>query len=165
LELSEKTNGFTGIRSILVPIGGGGLLAGIGASMQNLSKKPRLIGVQSEASAFMHSLFYTGSQSGVEECDSLADGLSGTVDPNSITIPLVKHFADEIVLVSEKQIIEAIRYCWEKHHQQIEGSAAVVLASVMSKKVDDFPVIIVISGGNIQSTKHQSIIQGLGNLP
>ena len=161
IELFSQSDGFKGIESIIVPVGGGGLLAGIGASMQPLASKPRLVGVQSEASPYMHSVFYTGTQDGITEVESLADGLSGEVDHQSITIPLVDTYADEIVLVSEYDIKRAIAYAWEKHDQLIEGSAAVGLAAVLSGKVSALPAIVVITGGNIQPETHRQIISAL----
>jgi len=162
LELQRQTEGFKGIQSIIVPVGGGGLLAGIGLSLERVENKPRLIGAQSDALPFMHSLFYTGTQSGVCERESLADGLAGEVDHQSITIPLVDYYADEIVLVTEKELRDAIRYTWEKHHQIIEGSAAVSVAAVLAKKVSAPPAIVIVTGGNIQPELHKSIIQGPG---
>jgi threonine dehydratase len=162
LELHRQSDGFNGIHSIVVPVGGGGLLAGIGLSIESLKVKPRLIGAQSDALPFMHSLFYTGTQSGVIESESLADGLAGEVDHQSITIPLVDYYADEIVLVTEKELRDAIIYTWEKHHQIIEGSAAVSVAAILAKKVSALPAIVIVTGGNIQPTVHQSIIQESG---
>jgi threonine dehydratase len=162
LELQRQSDGLKGIQSIVVPVGGGGLLAGIGGSLESLTVKPRLIGAQSETSPYMHSLFNTGTQDGVIERDSLADGLAGEVDHQSITIPLVDYYADEIVLVTENEIRDAIIYVWKTHHQIIEGSAAVSVAAVLAKKVSTLPAIIIVTGGNIQPALHKSIIQGTG---
>ncbi|OGO75732.1 MAG: hypothetical protein A3K45_02415, partial [Chloroflexi bacterium RIFOXYC12_FULL_59_14] len=88
----------------LVPVSGGGLIAGIGAALARLSPRPRLVGVQPEAAPFMHALFYRGSQDGIPDLPSLADGLTGAVESDSVTIPMVKQLVDEIVLVSEEDI-------------------------------------------------------------
>ena len=160
LELNAQTNHFENIASIVVPVGGGGLLSGIGVSLEISELKPRLIGAQSVASSYMHSIFYTGTQDGVIEQESLADGLAGEVDHQSITIPLVDKYADEIMLVTETEIVEAIHYAWQKHNQVIEGSAAVGLAAVLAGKIMDLPAIIIITGGNIQPEVHRSIVIG-----
>jgi threonine dehydratase len=115
--------------------------------------------VQSEASAFMHGLFTHGSQSGVEDLPSLADGLSGPVEDGSVTIPLVRDFVDEIILVREAEISRAIKYTWQRYKERIEGSAAVGLAAVLSGKIDIHPALIVITGGNIQPELHQQLCQ------
>ena len=159
LELAGQTNQFEKIKSIVVPVGGGGLLSGIGISLEKLAEIPRLIGAQSEASSYMYSIYYKGTQANVIETDSLADGLSGEVDHQSVTIPPVDKYADEIVLVSEKDIEDAIRYAWEKHHQVIEGSGAVSLAVILKKKPIELPAVVIITGGNIQPEIHRAIIE------
>jgi threonine dehydratase len=160
LEIMDQIEVFESIQSIVVPIGGGGLLSGIGISLDPFNRKPKLIGAQSKASPFMHSVFYSGTQKGVTETDSLADGLSGEVDHQSITIPLVDKYADEIVLVSEKSIKKAIVYAWENHHQVIEGSAATALAAILEGKVIEFPAVAIMTGGNIQPSVFDAIIGG-----
>jgi threonine dehydratase len=159
LELFEQTNKYENIKSLVVPIGGGGLISGIGASLQLLRERPRLIGVQSIASPYFYSLFHKGSQNGVKEVESLADGLAGMVDESSITIPLVKSCVDDLILVTEVDIESAIFFAWNKYHQIIEGSAAVGLAACLTHQVEDFPVVIVVSGGNIQPETHRMIVK------
>jgi len=158
LEIIENLKAFDTVKSIVVPVGGGGLLSGIGISLDTVNGRPKLIGAQSKASPYMHSIFYSGTQKGVTETDSLADGLSGEVDHQSITIPLVDKYADEIVLVSEKSIKKAIIYAWEKHHQIIEGSAATALAAILEKRVTELPAIAIMTGGNILPEVFNSII-------
>jgi threonine dehydratase len=159
LEISEQTEHWEKIKSVVVPVGGGGLISGIGVSLEQAAIKPKLIGVQSEASAYMHSIFYTGTQKGVKETESLADGLSGEVDHQSVTIPLVDKYTDQILLVSENDIEDAIRYAWQKHHQIIEGSGAVSLAAVLKGLVKDLPAVVIITGGNIQPEIHKKIVE------
>jgi threonine dehydratase len=141
-----------------VPVGGGGLISGIGVYLRSKESKIRLIGVQSESSPFFHSLFHHGTQNGINEKPSLADGLAGSVDPESITIPLIKRLVDDIVLISEDEIRTAIRFAWFRYSQVVEGSAAVALAAVISKKIRFRPAVIILSGGNIQPEIHAEII-------
>lgn len=149
----------------IIPVGGGGLLAGIGSCIRapemHLAEQ-RLVGVQSSASPFMRDLFYTGSQESTIELPSLADGLAGAVEKDSITIPLVRKTTDEIVLVEEGEIVAAIRYGWERYGERIEGSGAAALAAVLYGKVPQRPAVVVISGGNIQPELHAQIIAGEG---
>ncbi|GAB4428083.1 MAG: threonine ammonia-lyase [Anaerolineales bacterium] len=142
-DLSENTVAW------LIPVSGGGLIVGIGLSIREQAKRPRLIGVQAEASPFMHSLFYHDTQKNVPDLPSLADGLTGEVEDNALTIPLVKQLVNEIVLVSEKEIAHAMAYAWRAHGQKIEGSGAVGLAAVLSGKVTVRPLAVVVSGGNV----------------
>jgi threonine dehydratase len=145
----------------LVPAGGGGLLAGIGAALKagpQPAEAARLVGVQSTASPFLYHLYHSGTQDGVLELPSLADGLSGPVEEGSLTIPLIRNYCDDFVLVTEEEIRSAIRYAWEHYGERIEASAAVTLAAAVTGKVPSRPVVAIITGGNIQAELHQQII-------
>ena len=143
----------------IVPVSGGGLLAGIGSSLQKQAHGPRLIGVQAEIAPFMHSLFYTDLQEGIPDLPSLADGLTGEVEHGSVTIPIIKQTVDEIALVSEEEIARAIAFAWHVYGEKLEGAGAVGLAAVLSGKVVTRPVVIVVSGGNVQPEVHAEIVQ------
>jgi threonine dehydratase len=142
--------------TLVVPVGGGGLLAGIGAAVEHRFFRSRLVGVNAEASAFMHALYKRGDQAGVIDLPTLADGLSGAVETGSLTIPLVCKYADDIIIVTEEEIGQAIAFAWRKYHQKLEGSGAVGLAAVLAGKIDP-PAIVVITGGNIQSEVHEEL--------
>lgn len=143
----------------LVPVSGGGLLAGIGSSFQKQAHRPRLIGVQAEVAPFMHSLFYRDTQDGIPDLPSLADGLTGEVERDSVTIPMVKQMADEIVLVSEEEIARAIAFAWDVYKEKLEGTGAVGLAATLSNKVKTRPSLVVVSGGNVQPEVHADIVR------
>lgn len=152
----------------IVPVGGGGLISGVGAGIKcNPSDKPgssfRLVGVQSEASAFMHALFHSGSQAGMRDDPSLADGLTGAVQERSITTPLVQGLVDDMILVSEEEIANGIRFAWEKYKTKIEGSAAVTIAAVISGKITLRPAVLIITGANIDNQVFVDIMQTRSN--
>lgn len=142
----------------VVPAGGGGLVCGIGAVTSTREQRPRLFAVQSEASSFLHAIFHQGTQEGVIEMDSLADGLAGPVEAGSVTIPMVQRYVDDFLLVSEAEITEAIAYAWHNYHEIIEGSAAVSLAAILTGKVSLRPAVIILTGGNIQAEVHTRIV-------
>ncbi len=142
----------------IVPAGGGGLLAGIGCALQSQKHKHKLVAVQSEASPFLYELFHHGSQSGVKELPSLADGLAGPVEHGSVTIPMVKNCVTDFVLVSEQEIRQAIQYAWSTYHEQLEGSAAAALAAVLTGRIPDRPALVVLTGGNIPPEDFAQII-------
>jgi threonine dehydratase len=145
----------------IVPVGGGGLVSGIGSALKlenNTFRRHHLVGVQSKASPFMYALFHNGSQEDVIELPSLADGLAGPVEKNSITIPMVRNLADQLVLVEEEQIAQAVRYAWENYNEKLEGSAAASLAAVLSHTVSQLPAVIILSGGNIQPEIFQQLL-------
>ncbi|HOG78250.1 MAG TPA: pyridoxal-phosphate dependent enzyme [Anaerolineaceae bacterium] len=161
LELLEQLSPFPA-QVCLVPVGGGGLISGIGLALRRLQHPPRLIGVQSQASAFFHGLFHRGTQADVIETDSLADGLSGAVEADALTIPLVRSLVDDLVLVSEEQIGQAVAFAWQRYGEVIEGSAAVALAAVLCGQVMARPALVVLTGGNIQPETHLALLQRYG---
>ncbi len=149
------------LEAVVVPVGGGGLIAGIGLVLDTLpaGHRPRLIGVQSEASPYFHTLWQQGTQDEVVERESLADGLAGRVEDGAITIPLVRRLVDEIILVSEVEIEQAIVAAWQRYGAVIEGSAAVGLAAALNGRFAQRPAALIISGGNIQAELHQQLLQ------
>jgi threonine dehydratase len=135
---------------ILVSVGGGGLLAGVAAAAKSLRPGIRVIGVQAEVSAAMFESLKAGRMVTVPDRPSIADGIQGNVDLNTITFPIIQKFADEIVVVSEESILAAMRYLLFKEKLLTEGSAAAVAAAVMDGKVHSPGKIVgVISGGNV----------------
>ncbi len=146
-------------QAVVVPVGGGGLISGIGAAFAARGCHAKLIGVQSEASAFMHALYHNRSQEDVVETDSIADGLAGWVEDESMTIPLVRRYVGEFILVSEEEIEKAIVFAWEKYGEVIEGSAAASLAGVLSGRILERPAVLVLTGGNIQPELHHELLQ------
>ncbi|HWQ46734.1 MAG TPA: pyridoxal-phosphate dependent enzyme [Longilinea sp.] len=157
LEILRQMDPFVA-KVCVVPIGGGGMLSGIGAAFENIKNPVKIIGAQSTASPFFHSLFHHGNQSGQVELPSLADGLAGAVEENSITIPMVNKYAQDIILVDEEEIGQAIAFCWYHFGERIEGSAAAALAAVLTGKISERPALVILSGGNIQPELHQELI-------
>jgi threonine dehydratase len=163
LEAQQQVNINDGM-TWLAPVGGGGLISGIAAAVKSngQSHGARVVGVQSEASPFFYALYHRGSQDGVEDLPTLADGLAGAVESGSLTIALVRRLVDDMILVSEAEIVRGIVYAWQKHGQRIEGSGAVGLAAVLSGKIEPRPALAIVSGGNIQPELHARIIAETG---
>lgn len=157
LELSRELQ--NGINTWLVPVSGGGLLAGISSSIQKQAQRLRLIGVQADVAPFMHGLFYKGSQDGIPDLPSLADGLTGEVEHGSATIPMVKQMVDKIILVDEDEIARAIAFAWYEHEEKIEGAGAVGLAAALFGGVKVRPMVVIVSGGNVEPKVHTEIIE------
>jgi threonine dehydratase len=148
--------------TVLVPVSGGGLLAGIGLAFQRLPKRPRLVGVQPETAPFMSALFYRGSQDGIADLPSLADGLTGAVQPGAVTIELICNLVDDIVLVSEQEIARAVAFAYREYGEVIEPSGAVTLAAVQKGLAGPGPSVAVITGGNIQPEVHARLVAEYG---
>lgn len=147
--------------SVILPASGGGLAAGVGAALNGLPNRPLRVAAQPEASAFLYALYNGGTQAGVIESATLADGLTGAVESGSLTIPLVRQYIDKFVLVREAALARAVAFAWSEYGQMIEGSAAVSLAVVMEGLVA-LPALVVISGGNIDPQLHAKIVAGGG---
>jgi threonine dehydratase len=107
----------------------------------------------------MYSLFYKDTQDGLPDLPSLADGLTGEVEHGSVTVPMIKQSVDEIILVSEDEIAQAIAFAWSVYGEKLEGAGAVGLAAILSDKVKERPACVVVSGGNVQPEVHAEIVQ------
>jgi len=145
----------------IVPTSGGGLISGLCIALKSPKRPPgrvRLVGVQSEASAFMYSIFRHGTQENVADLPTIADGLSGAVERKSVTIPIIKKYVDDLILVTEQEIADAIPFAWNSYNEKIEGAAATALAAVISGKISDRPMVLILSGGNISPSLHQRIL-------
>lgn len=143
----------------VVPVGGGGLISGIAAYLHAKTPNPHIFGVQPMASPFFHSIFKRGTQAGVQDSPTLCDGLAGAIEQDSITIPLIKKFVQDIILVEENEIIQAMQYAWEVYGEPMEPSGAAGLAAVLSGKIPGKPSTVIISGGNITPESHAQLIK------
>ncbi len=151
LELLEQAP----VRRILVPVGGGGLIAGVGLCAKSLDPEIEIVGVLSEASPYLYHQFYSGTMDGVVELPSLADGLAGAVEPGSITIDLISRAADAIVMVSEADVAMAIAVLFREAGEIVEGSGAVGLAAILGGQVNtnEKPTATIVTGANIYHDK------------
>lgn len=139
------------VDTIVVPIGGGGLIAGIGLWAKAIKPGLRLIGVQPAASPPMYSHFETGSVDPMPIAPTLADGVSGNIERASITWKLCRQLVDEVVLVEEDAIADAMRWALEVPHTLLEGSAVLGIAALRAGAVDvtERNVAIVTTGRNV----------------
>jgi threonine dehydratase len=139
------------VRTLVVPAGGGGLIGGIGVVAHGLNQQTTVIGVQSTASPALHAALAHGEIVPVDVMPSLADGLSGNVEPGSITLGLLKEHVREVALVSEKEIAAAM--CWLLIHERVvvEGSAAVGVAALLHDRLRrlDGPTVVILTGRNV----------------
>jgi threonine dehydratase len=155
----ELGRGFTP-RTVFVPVGGGGLLAGVGSALRQLDPTIRVIAVQSEASPYLHVEFHGGDMARVIESPSLADGLAGAVEPGSETVPILHQVADDFLLVTEDEIGTAIAYAHARHGQVLEGAGAVALAAVLGGGLSFArPAIALATGGNIDPDKWSAVVR------
>ncbi|MDQ4034748.1 MAG: pyridoxal-phosphate dependent enzyme [Chloroflexota bacterium] len=139
------------VDTIVVPIGGGGLIAGIGLWAKAMKPGLRLIGVQPAASPPMYAHFETGSTDPMPIAPTLADGVAGNVERTSITWRLCRQLVDEVVVVEEEQIAEAMRWAIEVPHLLLEGSAVLSIAALSPATLDvgNRRVAVVTTGRNV----------------
>jgi threonine dehydratase len=149
------------VEAVLVPVGGGGLIAGIGLWARTINPRIRVIGLQSTASPQMYAAFKAGHLITVPVLDSLADGLAGNIEPGSPMYDLARQYVDEIVLVEESEIAEAMAWYMEQHHLIVEGSGAVVLAALLHKRIDGLngkKVAAVLTGRNVTLDRLKALL-------
>lgn len=138
----------------VVPLSGGGLVGGIALALKSANAAIRVIGVSMERGAAMHQSLQAGEPVEVPEQPSLADSLQGGIGlDNQVTMNLVRSYVDEVILVSEEEIAEAMAFALEQHHLAVEGGGAVGIAAVLQDKLagaSEGPVALVLSGGNVE---------------
>jgi threonine dehydratase len=159
LELLED---LSDLDTVLVPLSGGGLLAGIALAIKSANPKARLVGATMERGAAMHASLRAGHPVLVEEVESLADSLGGGVGlSNRYSFAMVRDLVDDVVLVSENQIADAIRFAYRHEQQVVEGAGAVGIAALSAGLVSDPGITaIVLSGRNIDMARHADIVAG-----
>jgi threonine dehydratase len=136
---------------IIVPVGGGGLISGIGCAVKGLSKRVELVGVQSIASPVMYESIRVGRIVEMELGESIAEGLHGGIEENSMTFDICRRLVDEFALVEENSIRRAIRLLVYRQRQVAEGAGAVGVAAILENpdRFSGRKIGVVISGGNI----------------
>jgi len=149
------------VGTLLIPLSGGGLAAGIAVAAKALNPRVRVIGVSMERGAAMAASLKVGHPVDVVEEATLADSLGGGIGlKNRVTFDLCRVLLDDTILVTEAEIAEAMRHLGRAGHV-VEGAAAVGHAALLSGKVrPDGPVVALLSGGNIEPSLHARIMAG-----
>ncbi len=151
------------IDAVVVPIGGGGLISGMGLAIKEANPRVRVIGVESEGAACVAHSLEVGSISALDTAKTIADGISVKC-PGGITFPLIQKYVDDVVVVSDEEIASAMLLGLERAKMVIEGAGAASLAAMLFDKTNlrDRAVVPVLSGGNIDVNFIARIIdQGL----
>ena len=148
---------------IIVPVGGGGLLAGVAAAVKQTDPRVKVYGVQAQGADAVARSFREKKLVCTETASTIADGIAVKA-PGDIAVELINRYADGVVTVSDAEISSAILLLMERSKQIVEPAGATPLAAVLSGKLDvrGKNVVCVLSGGNIDVSFIQSIIeQGL----
>jgi threonine dehydratase len=148
--------------TVLVPLSGGGLIAGTALAVKTAKPKARVIGISMARGAAMHASLAMGRPVEVEELPTLADSLGGGIGlDNRWTFRMVRELVDGVVLLDEAEIAEAIRHAYWQEQEIVEGSGAVGIATLLTGKVRPLgPAVAVLSGRNIDMGLHRRLIAG-----
>lgn len=166
----EMLEAHPGLDTLLVPLSGGGLAAGVCVAAKAINPHVRIIGVTMDRGAAMHASVHAGHPVEVAEFASLADSLGGGIGlGNRLSFSLCQRHLDDIVLVTEDEIRHAMQVLYFEDRMVAEGGAVVGLAAVLSGKVTcTGPTATIITGRNLDMGVFTRIISGqdvqLGDL-
>lgn len=157
LELLEQCSGMD---AVIVPVGGGGLIAGVALAVKARRPDVRIIGVQSEALPAMRRALEDGRRVEVPAAATIADGIAVRVVAER-TLDVARKLVDDVVTVSEEEIANAILLLLEIEKTVVEGAGATPLAALLNRQLDlaGATVVLVLSGGNIDVTMLSRIIE------
>lgn len=147
------------LRTIVVPVGGGGLISGVGLAASALDGV-RVVGVEAAASPAMASALRDGSP--ITVAPTLADGLAGNLEEGSVTVELCRRHVDDIVNVTEAEIIEGMRFLFAHHGLVVEGSGAVGVAALLHGRIPgtDGATAVLLTGRNIGPEQFARVLTG-----
>lgn len=154
LEIFEEIND---LDYILVPIGGGGLISGISLAAKALNPNIKIVGVQAEGAPSMALSIQKDKICTLDSVNTIADGIS-VKTPGSNTFEIVREYVDEIITVSESDIVNSFLLLVEKHKLVAEASGVVTLAALKKLKAKNKKVCCILSGGNIDMLTISTLI-------
>ncbi len=142
---------------ILVPIGGGGLIAGIALAAKNLNPNTKIIGVEPKGAMAMLKSMDAGKIMSIEQVKTSAEGVA-VQTPGNIPFEIVKQYVDDIITVQEKDISEAVLLLMERHKIVAEAAGALSLAALKQIEGKDKKIVCLVSGGNMDVVTISSVI-------
>ena len=157
LELFEDA---ADVDTIVVPIGGGGLVSGVAIAAKAISPTCEIIGVEAEASCAFLTSVRAGKLVEIVPGPTLADGLGGNPDPETITFAFIQESVDRIVTVSEDDLASAIAGLVESEHLVAEGAGAAAVAALAGRRVElhGRRVAALLTGSNIDRARLATLL-------
>ena len=149
--------------TVLVPLSGGGLAAGVAAAVKGRAPKARVIGLTMQRGAAMKASLDAGRPVAVEEVESLADSLGGGIGlDNAVTFNMCRALLDDVLLLSEAEIAAGMRHAYAAEREVIEGAGAVGIAALLSGRLGrlEGPVALLLSGRNVDMGQHLRVMNG-----
>ena len=151
---------------IVVPVGGGGLIAGIAITAKKINPKIKIIGVEPKGAAAMNKSLASGEIIELKEVITVADGVA-VKKVGELPFLVAKTFVDKVICVSETEILQAFLLLLEKHKLLVEPAGAVATAALINDKLElkNKKIVVILSGGNIDLITMSTLInKGLINL-
>ncbi len=147
------------VDTVVVPIGGGGLISGVSTAFKHLSPETRVVGVQATGAETVHESLDKGFPVTLEEVDTIADGIA-TGGVSERTLRIIERNVDEVVTVTDTQIAKAILLLMERAKQVVEGSGAASVAAILSDDLDvaGETVMPLLCGGNLDMTQLRTVL-------
>lgn len=149
------------VGTIIVPIGGGGLIGGLSIAVRARKPNTRIVGVQAEGCSSVRMSLAAGKPVVVPEARTIADGIA-VKKPGEITLPLIRDLVDEVVTVDDEEIARGIVYTLQNMRLVAEGAGAVGVAALLAEKVRpraDEQVCVAVCGGNIDANFLARVIE------
>jgi threonine dehydratase len=146
---------------VIVPVGGGGLIAGVALALKTLRPEVKIVGVQAAAAPAAAVSFGRGRRSTVRAQPTIADGVAVEA-PGRITFPLIRRYVDDLVTVDEESIAQAIVLLLERAKLVVEGAGALGVAALLAgaaRPAASGATVVLLSGGNIDVNVLASVVQ------
>ena len=147
-----------GLDVLVTPVGGGGLIAGCATVARALSPEMRIVGVEPEAGDDTARSFATGERVHIDVPRTIADGLQTTA-PGELTFAVNRELVDEIVTVSDDQIVEAMAFLFDRMKLVVEPSGAVGVAALLAGRIAGTRIGAVLSGGNVGAARFAELLR------
>jgi threonine dehydratase len=157
LELAEDVDG---LDLVVVPVGGGGLASGVATALRAVAPDARIVGVEPEASDDTVRSLRAGRRESVTVGRTIADGQQLNI-PGQLTFPVIAALLDDVVTVSDAEIVESMRFLFERMKLVVEPSGASALAAVMAGRAAASAggrVGVVLSGGNVDAARFAALV-------
>jgi threonine dehydratase len=156
LELLEEV---PDLEAVVVPVGGGGLIGGIGAAVKEHLPSVRVIGVEPTGAACLHDALAAGHVVSLPRTPTIADGLAAPF-ASDLTLAMARRYVDVVVLVNDDEIVEAMRMILERTKLMTEPAGAAAVAALLARHcgLHGQRTVAVLSGGNVDRARLKSLL-------
>lgn len=148
------------VAAVVVPVGGGGLISGVAVTLKARRPSVRVFGVEPVGAASMRASLDAGEPVTLSRVETVADGLK-PVRPGNLTFAHVKQTVDDVVTVSDEEILDAVAFCFRTSRLVLEPSGAAGVAALLARRLPltRGPVVAILSGGNVEPSRYAEWLQ------